>query len=220
MNDFLRKPEQLAPVVQPVTPPLVVPANGVVPIHNGGVTPLIPAGGILNSKMQFITTADGLRLIQSFEGISLEAYLDSVRVPTIGWGRIKYDDGRFVKMGDTCTREKADEWLLEDVEKDGAQYVRANFHDLTAAQFSALTSFCYNRGAGRLHALHVTTGGDIAKIPEAMLAYNWAGTPSNYLLGLDRRRWAEKNMFEGKDWREFEDLRKFEAFKARGYKWS
>jgi GH24 family phage-related lysozyme (muramidase) len=38
-----------------------------------------------------------LDLIKKFEGLELDAYLDPVGVPTIGYGTIRYPDGRKVK---------------------------------------------------------------------------------------------------------------------------
>ncbi len=209
---WIRSLFQRTPTISPVIEP---PKQTIYP----SPTPTqLPRQGIYyapNGKL--LINQDGLELIQHFEGLYLHAYRDSVRVVTIGWGRIKYDNGRAVKMGDTCTKEQADQWLLEDIEKDGSRYVRIGFPGLNDAQFSALASFCYNRGAGRLQELHDMTGGNVDKIPQALLTFNYAGTPHRYLLGLDRRRWAEREMFRGGDWRRFADIGFFKAFVARGY---
>ena len=53
---------------------------------------------------------EGIALIKRFEGCELEAYLDSVGIPTIAYGRIKN-----VEMGDTCTQEQAEKWLEEEL---------------------------------------------------------------------------------------------------------
>lgn len=165
--------------------------------------------GRYNEKLQLIINKAGFELVKHFEGCSLKAYLDSVKVPTIGWGRIVYPDGRKVKMGDTCTQQQADFWLFEDLEKEGARYVRSYVKTpLNENQFSALTSFTYNRGAGRLREL-VKIHSDLAK---GMLAYNWAGADHKYLEGLDRRRHAEVELFLGRDWRKLDSVAKFRKF--------
>jgi len=86
---------------------------------------------------------DGLKLTQSFEGCRLKAYLDSVGVPTIGYGHT-----HGVTMGMTCTQEQADAWLQEDTQ--GAVQAVNNLVTvpLTQQQFDALVDFTFNLGAG------------------------------------------------------------------------
>lgn len=180
---------------------------------------------------KLLINKNGMELVQHFEALYLTAYQDSVNVWTIGWGRILHPDGRKVKAGDTCTKAEADAWLLEDLYADGAGPIRRlteKEDGLSEDQFSALVSFTYNRGSGRYdqklddlvdagladNILNAVESGDICK---AIASYNWAGSPPKYLLGLDRRRWAEQYLFQGKDWRVFTSLDYFKAFKDRGY---
>lgn len=166
-----------------------------------------------------LITKDGLDLIQHFEGKYLKAYRDSVGVLTIGWGRIKYDDGRPVREGDTCTEEQALRWLLTDIWDDGAQYVRKMVdldERLTPYQFSALVSMVFNRGAGRFDERlddlidaslkdGIFTTQEIKTVTDALLSYDYAveGGKRRVLPGLTRRRYAEREMFMGKDWKLF-----------------
>lgn len=172
---------------------------------------------------KFLINGEGLALVKHFEGCYLKAYLDSVKVATIGWGTIVYPSGKKVKMGDTCTQAEADSWLLLQLYTEAAKYVRAflnNEDDLSENEFSALVGFTYNRGAGRFRdyiAGHMNSG-DKAGAFKALLGVNWAGADHKYLLGLDRRRWAEFYLASGKDWRAFDTVAKFQAFKNRGYK--
>lgn len=53
---------------------------------------------------------------------------------------------------------------------------------------------------------------------KSLVSYNWAGANHKYLLGLDRRRWAEKILFEGGDWTRLDTVSKFKSFRERGYK--
>lgn len=166
-----------------------------------------------------LISMDGLELVKDFEGCALEAYADSVGVWTIGFGRIIYPNGRRVRPGDTCSLAQAFDWLFQDLAQEGAQYV-AKFTKrpelLTDCQWSALVSFTYNRGAGRFNerlasllsnALmdqHIDRA-ELAAVTETLLTYDWAGSGANRkkLLGLKRRRWAEREMFLGGNWRKF-----------------
>jgi len=181
---------------------------------------------------QFLINQEGLKLVQHFEACFLHAYLDSVKVPTIGWGRIRYSNGQKVKMGDVCTQAQADQWLLDDLYEEGAKFIRSMTETedyLSDDQFSALMSFTYNRGCGRYDQKlddlcdaylkdKVLDAEENAEICKVIATYNYAGSPPKYLLGLDRRRWAEIRLFQGRDWREFDTVAKFTAFKNRGYK--
>lgn len=61
-------------------------------------------------------------------------------------------------------------------------------------QFDALVSFTYNCGAGNLKNLTQSGKRTIAQISEKLLLYNKAGGVT--LLGLQRRRVAEKVLFD------------------------
>ena len=181
----------------------------------------------LDAQGRLLITDEGLDLLTHFEGFHDKAYVDPVGVITIGWGTIKYPDGRKVKIGETCTREQAREWMFVDIWDDGAKYVRLFTVDavenaLTDRQFSALTSLTFNRGAGRFRDFisPYLNKGDMGGTLLAIKSLNWAikDGQKTYLLGLDRRRWAEAYMFQGRDWREFDTVAKFQAFKNRGYK--
>ena len=154
----------------------------------------------------FVINDAGLALVKYFEGLYLTASEDCVGVSTIGFGRILYDDGSHVKNGDTCTEAQADQWLMEDLEGDGAHYVRAWLPGLDQNQFSALTSFTFNRGAGRLREL-LEMGKDPIWIQKHMLFFDYAGSPSNHILGLQRRRRSELALFCGGDWQQWKDWR-------------
>lgn len=86
-----------------------------------------------------------LALIRKWEGLKLAAYLDVAGIPTIGYGHIEN-----VKMGDVCTVEQAEKWLVAKVEWFqkgvlGSCKVLPNSNQLTA-----LVSFAYNLGLGSL----------------------------------------------------------------------
>ncbi len=89
-----------------------------------------------------------IKLIKKCEGKELKAYLDSVKVPTIGYGTIKYPNGVAVKMGDTCTIEQADEYLNDYLEKNVFKQVeKLCGSGVPDGVYAALCSLVYNCGA-------------------------------------------------------------------------
>lgn len=149
-------------------------------------------------------STNGVELIKEFEGLYLKSYRDSVGVWTIAYGRINYDDGRPVRANEACTKEQAEKWLTEDIEKEGSHFVRAYLKkELKQCEFDALSSFCFNRGAGRLKEL---VGMGVDNIAQNILRFDYAGKPPKILPGLTRRRYAEREMFCGGDWRLFSDV--------------
>ncbi|MBE7897245.1 lysozyme [Paenibacillus polymyxa] len=135
----------------------------------------------------------GLSLIKNSEGCRLYAYkpVPTEKWWTIGWGHYGPD----VKQGMTITQEQADAMLAEDMGKyeayvNNPAYVPVT-DQLTQNQFDALTSFCYNCGAGNLKAL--CKGRTVAQIAASITKYDKAG--GKVLAGLTRRRQAELDLF-------------------------
>lgn len=143
------------------------------------------------------TSEVGLLLIKKFEGLRLQAYLDAVGIPTIGYGTIRYPNGNKVKMGDTCTEKQANEYLvfkLNQFEMDIKRLVKV---PLEQHQFDALVSFVYNLGPtnfGKSTLLKKVNAKQYSEAAEQFLAWNKAGGKA--LKGLTRRREAEKELFE------------------------
>ena len=91
-----------------------------------------------------------LSLIKEFEGLRLEAYKDSVGVPTIGYGSTFYLDGTKVKMGDKLSSEKEASELLQNlVDKKFLPVLKKipTWNQMNDNQQSAVLSFAYNLGA-------------------------------------------------------------------------
>lgn len=140
----------------------------------------------------------GLHLIEEFEGLSkrladgrIAAYLDSVGVPTIGYGHT-----RNVHLGLVITRQQAEEFLSQDlrVAESGVEHlVKVTLND---NQFAALVSFAFNLGSGALaHStlLRDLNAGNYGAAAEQFLRWNRAG--GRVLAGLTRRRQAERKLF-------------------------
>jgi lysozyme len=137
-------------------------------------------------------STSGLDLIRQFEGIKLQAYQCSAHVWTIGYGHTAG-----VKPGDIITTEQANILLFQDIlesERSVNRYVNVPF---TQHQFDALVSFTFNLGSGNLHRstlLKKLNAGDYSGAAEEFL--RWVHAGGKKLPGLERRRQAEKTLFE------------------------
>lgn len=136
----------------------------------------------------------GLDLIKEFEGLRLSAYICPAGVATIGYGTTAG-----VKIGQTITKDRAEELLRADVEAFERHVLRLVKVKLTRGQFDALVAFVYNIGAGAFEKstmLRQLNAGLYADAAQQFDRWNKAG--GKVLAGLTRRRAAERAMFEGK----------------------
>lgn len=134
----------------------------------------------------------GLRLIEQFEGLSLKRYLDSVGVPTIGYGTTA---SVVNPVPATCTQAQAEGWLRQYVERECEPAVNGLGVPLNQNQFDALCSLAYNCGPGALSgsiasALHAH---DYKAAADALMLFVRAG--GQVLQGLVNRRRAERDLF-------------------------
>ncbi len=138
----------------------------------------------------------GETLIKSFEGFRLSAYLPTPNdVPTIGWGHTQG-----VKLGQTCTREQAEQWFHEDVSSSvrSVLFTQLGLNiKLTQSMFDALVSLVFNVGSSCLG-----TGTTIRKALALKDYYSacqgfflWRKQGKTDLLGLARRRVEEMDLF-------------------------
>ncbi|MEM6837850.1 MAG: lysozyme [Cyanobacteria bacterium P01_C01_bin.120] len=150
----------------------------------------------------------GLNLIKEFEGFRANAYADPIHgwgVPTIGYGTIKYPDGRQVQRGDTVTREQAERYLIDHVEEELLDVMQRipTWSQMNDNQRGALYSFAYNLGKGFYRGNNFQSitrvidspnrWRDRAWVTEQFVKYRNPGTPAE--AGLRRRRIAEANLF-------------------------
>ncbi len=93
-------------------------------------------------------TLKGLALLKQLEGFRNHPYLDSVGVPTIGYGNTRYDTGEKVKMTDRPITIREATELLETIvatfEADAKKRIKV---DLDSNQMDALIMFAYNVGS-------------------------------------------------------------------------
>ena len=141
---------------------------------------------------------EGLDLIKSFEGFSSKPYLCPANVPTIGYGSTRYLHGEKVKMTDSAITELQAEQLLADTMSHYELAVDAMAVDsISANQFSALVSFCYNCGESNLKSStllkKVNANPNDPTIADEFKKWNRGG--NKVLAGLTRRRLAESELY-------------------------
>lgn len=156
-----------------------------------GQAALTPAAGSARTGTMAISER-GVELVAKYEGCRLHAYKCPAGVWTIGYGHTAG-----VQPGDTLpSQERAKVLLKEDLAKYAASVnncVKKGLitFPLNQNQFDALTSFCYNCGAGNLQKL--VKGRNAAEVADKLLAYNKGG--GKVLAGLTRRREEERALF-------------------------
>jgi len=140
----------------------------------------------------------GIELIKGFEGLFLKPYLDPIKIPTIGYGTIKYENGAKVSMKDPAiTEERAVELLQWEVDMKAAAVEKMVKVALNDNEFAALASFSYNVGSSALEKSTLmkllNAGSDRKAIADQFLRWDKAG--GQVLPGLTRRRQAERSLF-------------------------
>ncbi len=145
-----------------------------------------------------------LDIIKKWEGFKLDAYLDPVGIPTIGYGTIRYPNGQKVKLGDKISEVEAEVFLKFEVDevvknlKDSLTGIKINQN-----QFDAIVSLCYNIGVGGFKGstvLKKLKAGDFKAASEAFEMWN-KGTINGIkqeLKGLTNRRKDERKLFDKK----------------------
>ncbi len=88
------------------------------------------------------TSRSGVDLIKSFEGLRTTSYLDSVGVPTIGYGHTGPD----VKLGQKIDHQVAEIVLRKDLIRFEEAVEKLVKIELNQHQFDALVSFTFNVG--------------------------------------------------------------------------
>ena len=139
---------------------------------------------------------NGMKLLEQFEGLRLESYLDSAGIATIGWGSIKYPDGSKVKKGDKITKAQAKEYKLHDLKEFESTVNTSVKVPLTQNQYDALVSLSYNIGSNAFKnstLLKKLNSGDYKGAADQFLVWNKVN--SKKVQGLVNRIEAERNLF-------------------------
>ena len=144
----------------------------------------------MEGSVQFLdmrTNKKGVDLIKKCEGYRDKAYICAGGVCTIGYGHTQS-----IEMGTTCTKEQAEQWLIEDIERAEKQVNKYdNTYHFTDNEYSALVSFAFN--IGNINQLTANGKRSREEIKKAWLRYNKAN--GKVLDGLKKRRAEELQLF-------------------------
>lgn len=138
---------------------------------------------------------NAIDLIKKYEGLYLNAYICPAGVPTIGYGTIRYPDGKLVKLGEKISLQKAEDLLIHEVEKINIPL------NLNQNQYDALVSFAYNLGMGNLLKSTLyrkcKANPDDPTIKDEFMKWTKARVKGELktLKGLVRRRTEEFNLY-------------------------
>jgi lysozyme len=135
----------------------------------------------------------GLALITQSEGLRLGAYQDAAGIWTIGYGHVPAFEG------ETVTPAQAEELLRADLEW-AQDAVVSTADGATDNQFAAMTSLCFNIGAGAFRSssvLRLHLAGDFAGAGLAFLLWDKVHADGGLVEspGLFRRRQAERALY-------------------------
>lgn len=141
---------------------------------------------------------NGYKLITQFEGLSLKPYLDSIKVPTIGYGNTFYLNGKKVVITDKpITKEEALEMFKVIADGFARQVEKKLTKPVNQNQFNALVSLAYNIGVGNFYKStllkYVNLNPNDGNIAKEFLKWNKAG--GQVLNGLTNRRIKESALY-------------------------
>jgi lysozyme len=149
----------------------------------------------------------GVALIKEFEGCHLKAYYDPLTggLPiTIGWGSTRRKDGSRFMIGNTITKDEADDLLYFQLRREFMPALQKIpfWNEMNENQRGALLSFSYNLGANFYGSSGFTTISRVLRekkwneVPAALELYRNPGTKVE--AGLLRRRKAEGKLWQTK----------------------
>ena len=143
-------------------------------------------------------STNGVQLLHYFEQCRLKAYPDPATGGdpwTIGWG----DTGPDVKPGLIITRDEADARFARRLEREFEPGVSAAITKMpNQGQYDGMVCLAYNIGLGNFRASTLVrkfNAGDFTGAADEFLKWNKAA--GKVMLGLRRRRAAERALFLG-----------------------
>ena len=143
-------------------------------------------------------SANGMKLIEEFEGFSAKPYRCPAGIPTIGYGATRYADDTAVKLTDPPISKAVAENLLKTqlrgYERGVERYAVRKLHQ---NQFDALVSFAFNVGLGNLKRSSLMRAVNQNPLdPSISYAFKrWVFAGGRLLEGLQNRRARESNLY-------------------------
>ena len=117
-------------------------------VEQASATPTTAAADICTPNADLNVNGAGKKFIKEKEGYVLTVYLDTAKLPTVGYGHlVKTEDN--LKVKDAITVAKADDFFDVDI-PTSEKAVRTGVGDLPLSQneFNALTDLAFNVGPG------------------------------------------------------------------------
>lgn len=145
---------------------------------------------------QWDISENGYSIIKEFEGLRLDAYLDTGGVWTIGYGTIKYPSGTRVAKGDKISQTDAESYLRSDSKWVDSCLDSKVKVKISQNQFDALASFVYNIGESQFGSstlLRKLNAGDFQGAANEF--DRWVNDNGKRVQGLVNRRAKEKALF-------------------------
>ncbi|QHJ00130.1 glycoside hydrolase family protein [Xylophilus rhododendri] len=145
------------------------------------------------------TSADGIIVMHAFEGCRLAAYPDPAtggKPWTIGWGTT----GPGIGPGMVITQQQADQMFADRLTREFEPGVEdALQNEPTQRQFDAMVSLAYNIGLANFRGSSALRFFNLLR-PETAADWflPWNKANGQVMLGLKRRRAAERALFLGK----------------------
>ena len=139
----------------------------------------------------------GIEMVKSFEGLALKPYLCPANVWTVGYGATRSSTGGPIDPDmEPISETEAEALLVRDLESSEGWVRRLIKTALTENQFSALTSFTFNVGAGALQRSTLRMKLNRGEYQGAADEFpKWRMAGGRILAGLVRRRVAERALF-------------------------
>ncbi|HVF13161.1 MAG TPA: peptidoglycan-binding protein [Acidimicrobiales bacterium] len=137
----------------------------------------------------------GLRLIEMFEGLSLDPYNDPVGHCTVGYGHLLHH-GNCDGSEPSISRDEARRLLRADARSAGSAVSDGVTVTLNQTQFDALVSFVFNVGGGNFAdstLRRLLNEGNYDAVPTQL--NRWVHAEGGVLPGLVRRREVEGRLF-------------------------
>ena len=149
------------------------------------------------SQAAITMSKEGQKVLRYFEGLRLTAYKDLAGVWTIGYGHT----GPEVREGLTWTIEQAEEALQRRLANEFAPGVLAVItRSMKQHELDAMIDLAYNIGVSAFQTSTLVkkfNAGDTAGAADEFLRWDKAGRPLVSVLGLRRRRAADRALFLG-----------------------
>ena len=139
----------------------------------------------------------GIEMVKSFEGLALRPYVCAGGVNSVGYGATVGSNGRPIDLDmEPITEAEAEALLIRDLESSEGWVSRLIKTALTENQYSALTSFTFNVGAGALQRCTLRMKLNRGEFLNAADEFpKWKFANKRILAGLVRRRAAERALF-------------------------